>query len=139
MSEIRVTIKDNSGRKLDALDRGIERFVKKAAAHIEREVKTSMAEPKSGRRYKRGSKVHVASAPGESPAIDSGNYIGSIQQIFPSTLEARIGTNAAANGFPYPVHLEDEDNEMRRPLWEKTAKDELPTLERILRQEVHGV
>lgn len=136
MAEIRITIKDNgASKKLDRMEKGLERFVKKGAAYIEGEVKRSMAEPKTGKAYKRGDSFHIASAPGESPAVDSGNYIGSIQQIFPSTLEALIGTNAAANGFPYPVHLETE---MERPLWEKTARDALPTLEKMLRQETTG-
>jgi hypothetical protein len=134
MSEIKVTVQDMSATsKVDKLEKGVPRFVRKGAAYIEGEIKSSMAEPKHGKAYKRGSKVHIASAKGESPAVDSGNYIGSIEQIFPSSLEAVIGTNAAANGFPYPAHLE---NEMERPLWEKTAKEALPTLEKILRAEI---
>ncbi len=32
----------------------------------------SMAQPKHGRQYRRGKKMHTASAPGESPAMDTG-------------------------------------------------------------------
>lgn len=137
MPEISVKV-DQAGadRKIAGVEKGLQRFVKKAAAVIETGVKTAMAEPKHGRAYKRGSKVHIASAKGEAPAVDSGAYLGSIQTIYPSTLEAVIGSNAAANGFPYPVHLEEV---MERPLWEKTAKESLPTLDALLKAEIRGV
>ncbi len=42
-------------------------------------MKARIAEPKSGREYKRGKRgVHIASAPGEAPASDSSNLITSI-------------------------------------------------------------
>ncbi|HEV7701264.1 MAG TPA: hypothetical protein VGO43_13615 [Pyrinomonadaceae bacterium] len=136
MSEITIKITDRTGAKFAGLEKGVERFVKKGIGYLEGEIKGSMAKPKHGRSYKRGGKVHIASAKGESPAIDSSNYIGSIQQVFPSPLEGLLGTNASADGFPYPVWLEEK---MERPLWEFEAKEALPTLEQILRQEVHGV
>lgn len=45
---------------------------------IEADVKVSMAQPKHGRTYKRKGKNHRASAPGESPAVDSGALVNSI-------------------------------------------------------------
>jgi hypothetical protein len=39
---------------------------------IEAHMKLSMSQPKHGRAYKRGSKIHIASAPGEAPAVDQG-------------------------------------------------------------------
>lgn len=36
---------------------------------------------KSGKRYKRGNKIHTASAPGEAPANDTGRLAGSIHTI----------------------------------------------------------
>jgi len=51
----------------------------KAAQWTEGEIKRSMDEPKSGRTYvKRGGQVHVASAPGEAPAVDTGNYANAV-------------------------------------------------------------
>ena len=41
------------------------------------EIKIAMAEPKHGRRYG----YHVASAPGEAPAIDTGELAGSVQEL----------------------------------------------------------
>ena len=131
MNEISITITDKTPELMQKLDAAIERFVVKGAAFIEGELKTSMAGPKSGRMY--GS--HRASAPGESPAVDSGNLTGSIQQIFPSTLEAKIGTSVE-----YALYLEYGTGRMAaRPLWETTAKESLPTLEKMLTEEIEGV
>lgn len=44
-------------------------------------MKARIAEPKSGNSYKRGDKVHIASAPGESPASDSGNLNNTIMPM----------------------------------------------------------
>lgn len=134
MAEIRIEItRDLTGEKLAKLDETLEQFVKDGAAVIEGNLKASMAEPKTGRAYKRGSKVHIASARGESPAVDSGNLTGSIQQIFPSTLEGLIGTNVE-----YAIWLEDPDG-LNRPLWQKTADDSLPTLEKMLKDAVAAI
>lgn len=136
MPEITVKVVDRTPELMMKLDLAVGRFVRKGVAYIGGQVKTSMAEPKSGRTYRRGkSGVHVASAPGQSPAIDSSNLVGSIQEIFPSTLEGKAGTNVEYAGY-----LEDGTDRMdARPVWEKTAEESLPTLERMLRAEVHGV
>lgn len=133
--DIKIT-RDRTPELMQKLDAAIGRFVRKGAGYIEGELKTSMTAAKSGKQYKRGKDgIHIASAPGESPAVDSSNLIGSIQQIFPSTLEAKIGTNVE-----YAVMLEAGTSRMAaRPLWEKTAKDALPTLEKMLAEEVKGV
>lgn len=131
MAEISITIIDKTPELMQKLDAAIERFVVKGAAYIEGELKASMAEPKSGRMY--GS--HRASAPGESPAVDTSNLTGSIQQIFPSTLEAKIGTPVE-----YALYLETGTDRMAaRPLWQKTADDSLPTLEKMLNEEIEGI
>lgn len=131
MAEIVVKIEDKTPELFQKMEAAIGRFVRKGAAFIEGALKTSMAEPKSGGRYG----DHIASAPGESPAVDSGNLIGSITQIFPSTLEAKIGTPVE-----YALYLEDGTGRMAaRPLWQRTATESLPTLEAMLRDELKGV
>ncbi len=137
MSSISITVtKDRTPELMQKLDAAIGRFVRNGAGYIEGQLKSSMAEPKSGRAYKRGKDgIHIASAPGESPAVDSSNLYGSIQQIFPSTLEALIGTPVEYAGY-----LEDGTDRMEaRPLWQRTADDSLPTLESMLREEVEGI
>ena len=56
------------------LPREAEKITEKTALRIEETAKTSMAGPKSGRMYG----AHQASAPGESPAIDTSNLANSI-------------------------------------------------------------
>lgn len=130
---IRITVDNEVPELMDKVQAAVSRFVRKGILHIEGEVKSSIAEPKSGRSYKRGKdKTHVASAPGESPASDSSNYIGSIQPLFESSLEAKVGTP-----LEYPVYLEDgTDTIEKRPLWEKTVEEGLPTLETLLKSEL---
>lgn len=155
MTAITITIKrDTTPELFQKLEAAMSRAVRKSAAYIEGQLKISMAEPKSGRMYGN----HRASAPGESPAIDSGNLAGSVSMIFPSTLEAKIGTNVE-----YATYLETgtrapsrrggkrgtggkrgpvmnlmgphRGGMAQRPLWERTAKESMPTLESIFENE----
>lgn len=130
---IEIKVDDKTPELMQKIEAAISRFVRKSALYIEGELKSSIAEPKSGRSYKRGKdKTHVASAPGESPASDSSNYIGSIQTIIESSLEAKVGTNVE-----YAVYLEEGTATIeQRPLWEQTAKEVLPTLETLLANEL---
>lgn len=162
MAAISITVKDSTPELFQKLEKAVGRFVRKGAVYIEGQLKTSMAEPKTGRAYPRGKDgVHIASAPGESPADDSSNLAVSIQTLMKSTLEAKIGTPVE-----YALYLEDGtrapslrskprqgrmagpvENLMGphrggmapRPLWERTAKESLPTLEKMLEAEIRGV
>ena len=69
------------------------RIVRRTAAAIEGDIKTGMSEPKSGRSYKRGKKRHTASAPGESPAIDRGDYVNTISAVPVDETTSAVGTN----------------------------------------------
>lgn len=130
---INVTTKDNTPELMQKLQAATGRFVRKGALYIEGRLNTSMAEPKSGAAYARkNDAVHVASAAGESPAVDSSNYTNSIQIIQANSLEALIGTP-----LEYPIYLEEGTDDIApRPLWEKEATDSLPTLERMLQAEI---
>jgi hypothetical protein len=83
MTQIRIKI-DN----LEAVERALTQYGAKAEAEISKVldvigtsiingVKKQMRSPKSGRTYKRGrrGRDHVASAPGEAPAVDTGRLI----------------------------------------------------------------
>jgi len=66
-----------------------------AALLTEQEIKADMEQSKSGRTYKRGSKLHKASAAGESPAIDSGALYSSVQTDTDiNSITAAVFTNA---------------------------------------------
>lgn len=72
-----------------------------AAAHAQRLMVVAMDGPKSGYAYERGSRVHVASAPGQAPAIDTGFLASSIQIARESPLSSLVTA-----GAEYAVHLE---------------------------------
>lgn len=52
----------------------------------------------TGRVYRRGSRTHQASAPGEYPASDTGRLMGSIMSDI-QPMEARVGTNLEYGRF----------------------------------------
>lgn len=139
---IQISIQDKTPELMQKLEAAAGRFVRKAAFHIEGQMKLSMAEEKTGNEYERGPKAieqgkkakHRASAPGESPAVDSSNLTNSIS-ILPMThaLEAKIGTPVE-----YALPLETGTKHMEaRPLWERTVNEALPTLEALLKQEIN--
>jgi len=58
--------------------------------------------PKTGRHYKRGKKTHIASSPGNPPAIDSGELLRSIM-FDVRKMEIEVGVEG---GAPYAEYLE---------------------------------
>lgn len=52
--------------------------IRHAALVLEKTWKLVLSKPGSGREYARGKKTHVASAPGEPPAVDTGRLRNSI-------------------------------------------------------------
>ena len=70
--------------------------------------------PKTGKHYKKGKKTHIASSPGNPPAIDSGDMIKSI--IFDvREMEAEVGS--VINVPPYPRYLEESTEKMEARPW----------------------
>lgn len=90
------TLKSNIGQVSAQLHQRASQLVRKTAFGIEAAIKVSMAEPKSGRQYG----LHQASAPGESPAIDTGALVNSIRTEADG-LSAVVGV-----GQEYGVYLE---------------------------------
>lgn len=58
--------------------------------------------PQTGRAYRRGKKIHIASSPGNPPAIDFGELVRSIMYDVRS-MEIEVGSEA---GAPYAEYLE---------------------------------
>jgi hypothetical protein len=96
----------------------------------ERIVQESFTEEKHGNEYVRGGKVHVASAPGEAPAIDTGRLRQSIrwmiEKMSATAWKGTIGTTMRA--AKYPAALEFGSSGMEaRPAWrlafEKLVKE----------------
>lgn len=128
MTALKITVQDKTPELFQKLEAGIGRFVVKGAHYIKGQLQADMAKPKSGKLYGR----HRASAPGESPAVDSSNLITSIAVIMENLLEAKIGTPVE-----YSIWLEDGTSRMAaRPLWDRVAKQSIPTLDTMLAQEI---
>lgn len=73
----------------------MDRLVAKTAFAIELRAKAKMLGPKGGRAYYRGAgNLHIASAPGEAPAVDLGQLIGSIRAHPVSVSIWEVSTNS---------------------------------------------
>ena len=80
----------------------VSAVVKNTAYAIEGRAKASMSGPKSGRLYVRAGRIHQASAPGEAPAVDTGNLANSIQtHVLAGGLTAEVTA-----GAEYGLYLE---------------------------------
>lgn len=137
---MRIKVENRTPELLAKTEQQLNRWVRTAAALVESNIKIRMSEPKSGRPYTRGRNlnspgnmsVHIASAPGEAPAVDTGTLIGSIQMVQESTLTAKVGT-----AVEYASYLELGTRKLQpRPVWRKTVDDLLPTLTALLQSEL---
>lgn len=78
--EVKIELQDNRLKKLTGeMHAKAMRICEKYAHAIEGQAKALMDEPKHGRLYQRGRKAHIASAPGEAPAVDTGNLKNSFR------------------------------------------------------------
>ena len=107
MTQITITIPN-----LDAVQKAITQYGVRAEEEISRAlnatgtsivngVKKQMRSSKSGKRYKSGkSGIHIASAPYEAPAVDSGTLINrSIYEEKISNLHFVVGSNIQYSSF----------------------------------------
>ena len=81
------------GKITAMLEPRAEAIINKTAHDVQLVAKNSMSGPKTGNTYIRGGRVHVASAPGEAPAIDTGNLVNSIMSKSAGRLSWIVGTN----------------------------------------------
>lgn len=85
-----------------ALGPAVRAVIQETILEIETDIKADMAAAKSGALYPRGKTAeHQASAPGESPAVDYGVLIGSIQSQM-----VRDDLGLVAEGTEYAAALE---------------------------------
>lgn len=136
MIQIKIDTKFNRIPAIQAqLRPSVIQVVSKTAHDVEAGVKLEMRAPKSGRVYRRGSRSHQASAPGQAPAVDYGQLINSIQ-VSPETpaLTMTVGTNVE-----YAMALEYGSRRVApRPVWrpvaEKLRKPFIDAMTFVLRQ-----
>jgi len=130
-------------KKLDKIGQNLFKAAKEIPDSVTRElalgandirntVITSMRDtPKTGRHYRRGKggKVHIASSPGNPPAIDYGELVRSIM-FNVGNMEVEVGS---IGGAPYSIFLEEgtEKMEARPFLGPAVDKHEKEILERV--------
>jgi len=128
-----VRVKLNKLPKIrDQLVPQASRAIERGGFKIEQRTKENMARAKSGRRYKRGSSVHVASAPGEAPAIDTGTLVNSIRTAMLRPLVCAVQATARHARFLY----QGTSRMAPRPFLEPEARELVPEIEREVREAV---
>jgi hypothetical protein len=109
----------------------VARINRDAAKAVEQNAKLSMEEPKSGRIYDMGKgKMHQASAPGESPAVEIGKLSNSIDTAQDGRTKWVTYTNVE-----YAPHLEfgaPNANIEPRPFFAPAVEQERPNWLRAL-------
>lgn len=83
--------------------------------------------PKTGRKYKRGKKFHIASSPGQPPAVDTGQYMRSL--VIDNRADmVEVGVKS---GAPYAKWLEQGTDKIEaRPVMEPVANAWIPRIQR---------
>ncbi len=121
------------------LDRRARAVVQKTIADLHREVDTSFTQEKHGRTYIVGGTAehpieHTASAPGEAPAVDTGNLMNSVTHAMTDTTVGEV-----AVGAEYGAYLELGTARMAaRPYLGPAADKVKPAFERALGQVFNG-
>jgi hypothetical protein len=94
-----MTLKSSIPQALKAIDKAADAQVFRIANRIRNEaIERILRGDKSGKLYKRGNRLHRASAPGQAPASDHGDLVGSIRvEHKPGSMTAMViaGTNYA--------------------------------------------
>lgn len=86
----------------------VERGVRAATLETKNLVINELSQRGTGRAYKRGQKVHVASAPGNPPAPDTGRLRGSTQSEVMSTQNGAVGIVSVNTEYAAALELGTE-------------------------------
>lgn len=70
-----------------------DREVARRALAMQRDIQEELSKPGSGQRYRRGRREHIASSPGDAPAVDTGRLRQSISAVKVTDGHWRVGTN----------------------------------------------
>jgi hypothetical protein len=107
-----------------------DKIVQETADALKAEMVERMQEPKSGRVYRN----HVASAPGEAPAVDSGNLSGQIQKrkMGPSKASVTINTDYGI-ALEYGSRRKKSGRLAKRPFVRPSVKKIFPKMIEMLK------
>jgi HK97 gp10 family phage protein len=127
--------------KKGLLNRAIARGVTKGAIIVQGAARMKILKgPRSGkgREYKRGKKTHVASAPGEPPANDTGNLARSVAVV---VAQPGVLSTAYVNvGAPYGADLEFGTRNMEpRPFLQPSLDENAAKVGSVVQQELEAV
>jgi hypothetical protein len=126
---IKIT-KNDVGKLAAGLSYKAKAAAKKAALDTKSEITARMSDPKSGRIYRRGQKIHQASAPGEAPAIDTSLLVTSIHVSDYGRFGAMVYTNTE-----YAEVLERGGRYMQpRPAWRQAVDKIAPKFLDVIRR-----
>ena len=96
------------------IDRLVQGIAMNAMSDVKRRIQSP---PKTGEIYRRGNITHQASAPGESPATDTGSLASSIYYKQKGSMNATIGSR-----LDYSYYLEFGTLNIKpRPSWQLSA------------------
>jgi hypothetical protein len=113
------------GFNQEALDRLYFRLVEGANRIRNKMINLMVRTPKSGRRYKRGKKWHIASSGGNAPAVDKGRLWNSF------VINEGIDTVEVGTKVEYAKWLEEGTPKMLpRPFLAPAARAEVPRMQR---------
>ena len=133
MTKVSFKLVDNRIPEIRArLPKLTDEHVMATAFQVEATMKTSMSGAKRGIVYQRGGKAHQASAPGEPPAIDTGNLVNSVFSEKSGPGQALVGASAE-----YAEYLEFGTRKMAarpflRPALEKARDYFISGIERLI-------
>jgi len=110
--------------------------MEKAAKSIREHVHSSMQETKHGRTYIIGGKLHVASAPGESPAVLTGTLISKIKEHKVKDLVWEVDTGGVPWGL-WELGMRGPASE--RPFLRPATTEEVADFIESVKKAVRGV
>jgi len=141
--KVRIDLLNFNTKELEDIHFRLVQGANKIRSHMIRGMQNT---PKSGLKYRRGGKWHIASSPGNPPAIDSGELIRSL--VMDKGLDfVEVGSKS---GAPHAVFLEGGTgitssrsggtaaNILARPFMAPAANDILPTIQKNIRDDLEG-
>jgi len=117
-------------RKADIL-RAVQDAIGAVAINFHETMKVLVSKPGRGRFYKRPTRTHQASAPGDPPTVDTGDYRRSIQVDMSHQRDARPVARVGTNSVKGPWLEFGRGTIEPRPHWIPTFKQERGKLLKI--------
>lgn len=114
-------VKNNIKQLMTLIDTEAKAIIREEPTNIQNDLRQAMNQAKSGRIYTRRGIQHQASAPGEAPAIDTANYVNSIQTKHESQYRSAVQSDA-----PQALALElgrPDKGLLPRPAWVPAAHE----------------